>query len=438
VTALDGVSLTVAPREFVAIVGRSGSGKSTLLATLGGQSRPSAGSVLVEGIDLWRLGAEALSEFRRRQVGFVFQFPSLLPSLRAIDNVALPALLAARRDLDDVYGRAQTLLRQVGLGDRTEAYPDELSGGQQRRVALARALINRPKLLLADEPTGDLDENSEREVLSLLLDLHRRHETALVVVTHSARIAEQADRVIHLEGGRILATTVSTRLPTEPPIVEEPTLDAPVCHTATSLGRAGRRLLARSVTWVAVAALVVLALNFGAALVQRRVIEDHRAARRVLETAAMQQVRAEVQNLEFAPDGAYRLTLYLQNIDLERELYVLGPAARVFVQVDRSWVEVPLKAVRESPVIRLTGRHEFVFEFKPELAKFEEQLAGYMHVRVVNTMLFSRSRQPQQDLFERTDDYYVYLKCQDADDAEIVRRNKWSATPPRWIPMPPH
>src|SRR5262249_38046875 len=143
--------------------------------------------------------------------GFLFQFASLLPALRAIDNVALPALLGGATAFAEAYARAEALLGQVGLAGRLDAYPGELSGGEQRRVALARALIHRPSLLLADEPTSDLDEDSEAEVLALLRDLQRVHQTTLLVVTHNSNVVRQADRVVHLRNGRIASTTRGER-----------------------------------------------------------------------------------------------------------------------------------------------------------------------------------------------------------------------------------
>lgn len=203
VPAVVDLSLRVEPGEFLAVCGRSGSGKSTLLGMLGGLCRPSQGTVVLDGVEVWCLSADALAEFRNRRIGFVFQFASLLPTLRAVDNVALPALVASATDFVSAYARAEELLRQVGLHDHRDAYPHELSGGEQRRVALARALINRPPLILADEPTSDLDEDTEVEIFDLLLDLHRRHQTTLLVVTHNADIVRQADRVIRLRHGRI-------------------------------------------------------------------------------------------------------------------------------------------------------------------------------------------------------------------------------------------
>ena len=203
VEAVRGISLEVSAGKFLAVIGRSGSGKTTLLSMIGGLSRPSQGKVVLDGIDLWTLSDDARTELRNQRIGFVFQFSGLLQTLRAIDNVALPALLGRTQALLAAYAEAEELLTRVGLGDRLEAYPSELSGGEQRRVALARALINGPSLLLADEPTGDLDEETEAEIMALLLDLSRNEGTTLIIVTHNVALAQQANQVMRIREGSI-------------------------------------------------------------------------------------------------------------------------------------------------------------------------------------------------------------------------------------------
>jgi hypothetical protein len=192
--------------------------------------------------------------------------------------------------------------------------------------------------------------------------------------------------------------------------------------------------------WTALVVAGIAALNQGVAFFQNRVIEEKRSARQQLEEAALHQVRADVENFAYGPDGTCALTLYLENLEPERELFVLAPSVRVFVQVGRGWEEVPSHSEdgQEGRVVRLTGRHHFGFAFRPDVKRFEEQIVGYMHVRVSAAMLVSRSREPRDDLFDRSDAYYVYLKPYGADDAEILRKNKWSGKPPLWIPMPPH
>ena len=205
VVAVRGIDLDIARGEFAAIVGRSGSGKSLLMAMIGGLSRPSDGTIRVDDVDIWSLADDELTEFRSRRIGFVFQFASLLPTLRIIDNVALPALLGRRTDADAAYGRAADLLARLGLAAQLDAYPAELSSGQQRRAAIARSLINEPSLLLADEPTSDLDEETEAEIMAEFRDLNRDARMTFIMVTHNLRLAEQADRVLHIANGALVS-----------------------------------------------------------------------------------------------------------------------------------------------------------------------------------------------------------------------------------------
>lgn len=205
VTAVAGIDLDVAAGRFVAIIGRSGSGKSTLMAMIGGLSRPSAGSVTVDDTDIWGLSDNALATFRNEKVGYVFQFASLLPTLRLIDNVALPAMLGRRQGASGTYARAAGLLERLGLGAYLDAYPAEISAGEQRRAVIARALINDPAILLADEPTSDLDEQTEIEIMDVLLAVNREVGTTLVLVTHNLALAGQAQQIVHIANGALMA-----------------------------------------------------------------------------------------------------------------------------------------------------------------------------------------------------------------------------------------
>jgi ABC-type lipoprotein export system ATPase subunit len=204
IDAVRAIDLDVPRGQFAAIVGRSGSGKSSLLAMIGGLSRPTRGAVLVDDTDIWALPDDGLAQFRNREIGFVFQFASLLPTLRVIDNVALPALLARRR-ATETYLAAADLLGELGLADYIDAYPTEISAGEQRRAVIARALINAPSLLLADEPTSDLDEPTEIEIMDRFRELNRNRGVTLIMVTHNLRLAEQADRVVHIADGRLVS-----------------------------------------------------------------------------------------------------------------------------------------------------------------------------------------------------------------------------------------
>ena len=200
VTVLRGASLTVGASERVAIMGRSGAGKSTLLHVLGGLDRPDEGEVVLGGRSIYALAERGRSQVRARQVGFVFQSYHLLPEMDVAENVMLPAM-ALGVPRSRARGRALELLDRVGLADRATHTPFELSGGEQQRVALARALMNAPGLLLADEPTGNLDRDTGAQILELLFGLARDQAHALAVVTHAPEVAARCDRVLHLEGG---------------------------------------------------------------------------------------------------------------------------------------------------------------------------------------------------------------------------------------------
>jgi len=200
-TILDGVTLAVKAGEVCAITGPSGSGKSTLLGLIAGLDRPSAGSIEVAGVEVTRLGEDALARFRRQTLGYVFQSFHLIPTLTAAENVAVPLEIAS---LGDAAGRARALLATVGLADRAHHYPVQLSGGEQQRVAIARAVALAPPLLLADEPTGNLDSATGEQVIELLLRFNRERGSTLVLVTHDEALARHADRVVRLRDGRLL------------------------------------------------------------------------------------------------------------------------------------------------------------------------------------------------------------------------------------------
>ena len=201
VKALDGVDLTVENGEFVAIVGTSGSGKSTLLHMLGGLDRPTGGSVLVEGRDIFALKDEELTIFRRRKIGFVFQSYNLVPVLSVHDNIVLPIQLDGGR-VDEAY--VNQVIEALGLEQMLDRLPNQLSGGQQQRVAIARALATKPAILLADEPTGNLDSRTSQDVLSLMKTTGQKFAQTMVMITHNEEIAQLADRIVRIEDGRIV------------------------------------------------------------------------------------------------------------------------------------------------------------------------------------------------------------------------------------------
>jgi putative ABC transport system ATP-binding protein len=206
-TVLNQVSLTFEPGEFVVLLGHSGSGKSTLLNLISGIDQPSAGSVKVNGVSVTELDERSRTLLRRDQIGFVFQFFNLIPTLTVLENVTLPQELAGRSS-QVAQQSAMKLLEQVELADRKDTFPDKLSGGQQQRVAIARALAHNPLLVLADEPTGNLDEETGQRVLEILLNLVRATNKTLVMATHNPDIARRADRVLRVQDGQLMAAIV--------------------------------------------------------------------------------------------------------------------------------------------------------------------------------------------------------------------------------------
>jgi lipoprotein-releasing system ATP-binding protein len=203
VEVLDGIDLVIRENERVAVVGASGAGKTTLMHIIGGLDHPTSGTVLFEGKDIFTLKGAALDAFRNRTIGFVFQFHQLLPEFSALENVMMPALIA-RQDQKEAAEKAERLLEEVGLGHRLTHKPGELSGGEQQRVAIARALVMSPRLLLADEPTGNLDSGTSDEIYRLLHQLHQTRGLTMVIVTHSETLAKRLDRIVHMADGRFM------------------------------------------------------------------------------------------------------------------------------------------------------------------------------------------------------------------------------------------
>jgi ABC-type lipoprotein export system ATPase subunit len=199
---LDQINWLIEDSAFAIVTGRSGGGKTTLLSIVGGLTRPDEGKVFIDDIDIWRLSEPDLAALRNRRIGFVFQFPSLLPTLRVLDNVLLPIAFGGRSPNREDRESARSLLEMVGITDKEDAYPSQLSGGQQRRVAIARAMINRPSIILADEPTGDLDETTEAEIMNLFQGINRQG-VMIVMVTHALDYAAFGTAYI-LRNGRLL------------------------------------------------------------------------------------------------------------------------------------------------------------------------------------------------------------------------------------------
>lgn len=213
VPAVCDVSLDVNRGDFLIITGRSGSGKTTLLNIMAGLTTPTAGEVRYNGVEVWKLPDGQQSLFRNQHVGFVFQFPSLMPSLTVLENVLLPTTFFAQaEDIHTPTARAIDLLSEIGLADKLSVYPRQLSAGQQQRVVIARALMREPEVLFADEPTSDLDEQTEHEIMGLFQDVHRRLGVTIVLVTHSTELRSYGSRALHMVAGQLSDQTLDVRL----------------------------------------------------------------------------------------------------------------------------------------------------------------------------------------------------------------------------------
>lgn len=445
--AVRGASLELGAGEFVSIVGRSGSGKSTFMAMLGALTEPTAGKVLLDGTDLWSLPETELARLRSRRIGFVFQFPSLLANLTAADNVALPALLGRTMSAEQAYARAHDLLARVGLSERADAYPGTLSGGEQRRVAIARALVNSPALLLADEPTSDLDEDTETDIIDLFERLQQSERFAFVLVTHNLELAARAERSYEMRQGTLAAADHAAPAAAEPErrrrfgaseIRTGPALPA----TARAPVRLGALLWRGVQTFLLAAAVVfgvVLAADYGIDKYQRTRVRERAARIAALQHLALNSLQGDIQSVADLGDGRYQLTTYLQNVG-GQPIYVMAPEMRAYVQVRTLWQEVPMQPLVDgsSAVLKIEDRQTYRYAFEARVPDFAQLLPNYMHVRFAGTMLVSPSSTPKDDVFERKDNYYVYLKPFDVTDAVVAKRMRFTGKPPVWIPMPPH
>lgn len=199
--AVDNVSFEVKKSELISIIGHSGSGKTTLLSLIGGLTRPDSGQIVIDDVNIWSMDDDSLSEFRNKKINFIYQFSSLIPTLTSVENIILPT--AFGNYSEDIDGYAKELLKIVGLEDKMNSYPSHLSGGQQRRVAIARAFINRPDIILADEPTGDLDDETEEEVIRLFHRMNEDMGITFIIVTHNREIAAQAEKQLKMVNGII-------------------------------------------------------------------------------------------------------------------------------------------------------------------------------------------------------------------------------------------
>jgi len=453
IVAVDDVSLRIDPGECVAILGRSGSGKSTLLALLAGLCAPTTGDVLFDGRTWRERTVNEINTARATGIGLLLQDGGLLPGLRALDNILLPAVLAGKSHAEAV-ARAEELLGMVGLRDRWDAYPAELSGGQKRRVALARALTNNPAVILADEPTGDLDGMAAREITGILGEIRGARRTAIVVVTHDPALAAIADRRVWIEGGRCapannemaqpvaisLANQVEEGAPTAP-VFEPPPATLAAQRPGTAIGNIILHWLP-FLGGIAAAAACLAIVDGLIAGKQEAVVQTVRAQRRLAEEMAMQDLRADVDDVVLGPDGGVSVTIFLQNYRPERALHVLGPAIEVGIQRNGRWDNIATVVGFDGRGIRSIGREKTVLgaRFTITDERYDELLPGYIHVRIGAAMVVSDRPDGTGDLFDRQDAYYIYLRDPRRQDDWIRRANKWSekASIPMWISMPSH
>src|SRR5262249_53977329 len=387
--AVRDVSLDLHSGEFISIVGRSGSGKSTLLALLGALIKPTEGRVLLDGTDLWTRPEAELAAIRCRHIGFVFQFPSLLPNLTAADNVAVPALLGRTMEADRAFRQAHDFLARVGLADRADAYPDSLSGGEQRRVAIARALINAPPLVLADEPTSDLDEDTESEIIDLLEELQRAEAFGFILVTHNLQLARHAGRVCEMRQGALMPIDLADiaigqqrpqqhLMPAYVHVTRElaaaGAVPAPT-RLGADLWRSGGMLL----IGMAVIFAGILLADFAVAQYQELRARERGARIAKLAELALARLQGEGMSISDLGAGWYELAVALSNVGGEQPIYVMSPDMRAYVQIGKIWQEIPLTPVDDSlaGVSKITGEHTYRYVFEARVSNFTQLLPNY-------------------------------------------------------------
>lgn len=464
ILAVDRADLRVGAGEFIAIIGSSGSGKSTLLALLAGLCRPSAGETLFNGRPWsYRPGPGG---GRAGSVGLVPQDGGLLPGLRVVDNVLLPAVLAGKSQ-QEARSRAMGLLERFGLDSRWDAYPAELSGGQRRRVAIARALVAEPAVILADEPTGDLDELAAARIAQILGEIRSARKTAVVVVTHDPVVARMADRVVRVRGGQCLPVEVPPADPLSASVTGQVDLGlspageedrtvggitaggifepAPAGLTPAEPGSGMRGILLGWLVFlagVALALAVVAVLDRTIAGGQRAVVREAKAQRKLAEEMALQDLRADVEDVTMTPDARVSVIVFLQNYRPDRPLHLLGPSLEAGVQRNGRWEAIPLQVQGEPVGIRTIAADKATVtaRFDIPAGRNDELLPGYLHLRIGAAMVVSDQPGGGGDLFDRQDAYYLYLRDPRRTEEEVRRANGWGekSAVPLWISMPSH
>ena len=424
-------SIRVASCESVAVLGRSGSGKSTLVAMLAGLCRPQSGTVMLhmdQPCELWSLTTAERCRLRRGPIGFVSQFTSLLPAFTTLENLMLPAQLAGARGPSDLEALALERLKAVGLEHRRDTLASQLSGGEQRRAIVVRGLLGRPQLLLADEPTSNLDDASQEDVFRCLQEQCTSAGTALVMVTHNQALAERCDRMLILdqgvlrEPGRTFASSPA-RAATQGDPSHEDVADPQ-----------RRRLLLGGVT-------VAMALTGAAGLATRSIQHRKEVARQAgnqIQRLAFSGLSAELTSMERMGSIGYRGTIAVENLDVLQSLYLLPLDVQIYVQQGNRWN--PFAATWSDAslgVVPLRRPETLQFELRELPERFTELVPGYMHVRVDVTYAIADGPDPEHNPVERRDSFFVYL-LPIYPDAEKLAQNNFPGDPPLFIPMPPH
>ncbi len=427
-------SVGICPGEAVAVLGRSGSGKSTLMAMLAGLCRPQRGSVQLlvpQPRDLWSLSTAERCRLRRGPIGFISQFTSLLPSLSTLENVLLPALLAGRSRDGALLAEAERWLAAVQLDHRQQVTAAQLSGGEQRRAIVARALLTNPAVLLADEPTSNLDGESETELFALLQDLCRRAGTALLMVTHSDALAQHCDRMLRLEAGVLREAGSGLASAPLTPLPPQGDVDG-VADAVPDPSR--RRLLAGGVA--AGLALVAGAGAWGQWWRgQRGRALQHRDQ---LQRLAFSGLSAELTALERLGQGGYRGTIAVDNLDRQQALYLLPLDVQLYVQQGSRWNPYAAAWSEDSRSVLAVERPASLHVDLLDLPdRFTELVPGYMHVRLDVTYAISDRPDPDAVPVERRDSFFVYLLPLNPDP-ERIAQNAFPGEVPLFIPMPPH
>lgn len=424
-------SIHVAACESVAVLGRSGSGKSTLVAMLAGLCRPQSGTVTLhidQPCDLWSLTTAERCRLRRGPIGFVSQFTSLLPAFTTLENLMLPAQLAGKDRQLDLQAMALDGLKAVGLEHRRDTLASQLSGGEQRRAIVARGLMARPRLLLADEPTSNLDEASEEDVFRCLQQLCTSAGTALVIVTHNQALAKRCDRMLMLDQGVLrepgsACVLAPARAPKHPDRVHGDVADPQ-----------RRRLLLGGFT-------VAMALTGAAGLATRAIQQRKEVARQAgnqIQRLAFSGLSAELTSVERMGSTGYRGTIAVENLDALQSLYLLPLDVQIYVQQGNRWN--PFAATWSDAsrgVVQLRQPEVLQFELRELPSQFTELVPGYLHVRVDVTYAIADGPDPEQNPVERRDSFFVYL-LPISPDAEKLAQNNFPGDPPLFIPMPPH